>query len=172
MVFVALLCRAGVVLAVAEVQRGGVDSTHTAAGAEHRPTSAGESTADLQAMMAEVTEEALGDSDRSLRKEVMSQFELGGQPDGGDVDRALRKLVMSQGDAKRDSDPTLRKEDKSQLVGSGCDHEQAMAGDYLVALQLAEYREDFSLVDKDGGGAITTKELGILFESPPLSCQA
>jgi Ca2+-binding EF-hand superfamily protein len=40
--------------------------------------------------------------------------------------------------------------------------------DQLTEEQIAEFKEAFSLFDKDGDGTITTKELGVLHK--PLSC--
>ena len=42
--------------------------------------------------------------------------------------------------------------------------------DQLTEEQIAEFKEAFSLFDKDGDGTITTKELGtVSTASPPLS---
>jgi calmodulin len=38
--------------------------------------------------------------------------------------------------------------------------------DQLTEEQIAEFKEAFSLFDKDGDGTITTKELGTVYEIP------
>ena len=53
-------------------------------------------------------------------------------------------------------------------VASQCvsrDPSQTMA-DQLTEEQIAEFKEAFSLFDKDGDGTITTKELGTVGFSP------
>merc|ERR1712233_104878 len=47
---------------------------------------------------------------------------------------------------------------------SSCFNLQAMA-DQLTEEQIAEFKEAFSLFDKDGDGTITTKELGTVMRS-------
>lgn len=44
-------------------------------------------------------------------------------------------------------------------------HQNARQADQLTEEQIAEFREAFQLFDKDGDGAITTKELGTVMRS-------
>ena len=43
--------------------------------------------------------------------------------------------------------------------------EKEQTGDSLTDEQIAEFKEAFSLFDKDGDGTITTKELGTVMRS-------
>lgn len=45
------------------------------------------------------------------------------------------------------------------------EHSPVVAADQLTEEQIAEFKEAFSLFDKDGDGTITTKELGTVMRS-------
>eukprot|EP00795_Rhopilema_esculentum_P006905 gene6905-12516_t len=53
----------------------------------------------------------------------------------------------------------------SERVNKECSTNTAKMADQLTEEQIAEFKEAFSLFDKDGDGTITTKELGTVMRS-------
>ncbi len=54
---------------------------------------------------------------------------------------------------------------KNKLLLLCSHHELLLQADRLTEEQIAEFKEVFSLFDKDGDGTITTKELGTVMRS-------
>nr|XP_035977545.1 calmodulin-2 isoform X1 [Halichoerus grypus] len=78
---------------------------------------------------------------------------------------STREETLPPGAVARTARPEQQRQKPHRVPAAAASPSDALQADQLTEEQIAEFKEAFSLFDKDGDGTITTKELGTVMRS-------
>uniref|UniRef100_A0ABI7X5G1 EF-hand domain-containing protein n=1 Tax=Felis catus TaxID=9685 RepID=A0ABI7X5G1_FELCA len=78
---------------------------------------------------------------------------------------SAREATLPPGAVARTARPDQQRQKPHRVPAAAASSSDALQADQLTEEQIAEFKEAFSLFDKDGDGTITTKELGTVMRS-------
>ncbi|XP_058429290.1 calmodulin-2 isoform X1 [Marmota monax] len=78
---------------------------------------------------------------------------------------SAKEATLPPGAVARTARPVQQRQKPHRVSAAAARPSDALQADQLTEEQIAEFKEAFSLFDKDGDGTITTKELGTVMRS-------